>query len=281
MSDYKMIMIAFAICMLVAGVYAFLNMKIGGPENTSPIPTVALSQEEEAQLRQQGGERLRALQERRAQAERAEKPRIYERYSDNFVPEPTWPESADDMQLIEPDDRNVRPFFIDRYEATISQRRAWSVEGLTPTTKLKYQDAVDACHAAGKRLCREREWRIACRGGSTRPMGFNRPDLLMDVCDFARSKGYDANDYVNKNNSHPACVVSTVNLHHMMGNVTEFVEGPQRKTLVVGLAYYDQHIRDKARYMRESCEITVHGPGKYPLTKHNEGLGFRCCRDAR
>ena len=205
--------------------------------------------------------------------------KIYERYIDNTADDQDFTKAQDKMVLIQPD--GMRPFYIDQFEATISKRKAWSVPGLQPTTKLYYQAAKDACRANGKRICMVSEWRAACRGGSSKPFRFPNPEKLIKICDFARSAGYDKNDYVNKNNSHPKCTIPKVNIHHMMGNVVEFAESKNGQVTVLGLAYYDQHIKNRSSYMASACEITVHQPGAYPAGRHNEGLGFRCCRTAQ
>ena len=208
-------------------------------------------------------------------------PMIYERYADNTADDKTFTDNMDVMVQIVPSAPTHRPFMIDVFEATISKRRAWSVPGETPTTKLRYAEAGLACDAAGKRLCTVDEWRIACRGGSTKQRFFNNPDYLLKMCDFARSKGYDKQDFVNLNNSHPRCVTREHGIHHMLGNVAEFVEGPGGQVVVLGPTYYDAHITDKKAYMKAGCEVTVHKAGAYPENQHNEGLGFRCCRDIR
>ena len=74
--------------------------------------------------------------------------RVYENYPGNTVPAPTWSDSADEMVFVSTAGAG---FLIDKYEAVISEQRAWSVANVTPTTKLTFKDAKDACQAAGKR----------------------------------------------------------------------------------------------------------------------------------
>lgn len=208
---------------------------------------------------------------------RGQDQRVYERYKDNYLEQITWPAEADQMVLVQPLSNTMPPFFIDAYEATIADRTAWSVKGLTPTTKLRYSEAIEACKNAGKRLCSVQEWQTACRGGQTTPVLFPNPDQLNQACDFARSKGYDEQDFVNKNDSHPAC--HSNGIYHMIGNVSEFTMD-QRQVAVVGLTYYDAHITDKSNALRQACEIIAIPAGQYPSDRHNEGMGFRCCRNA-
>lgn len=74
-------------------------------------------------------------------------------------------------------------FFIDAYEAsrpdaTIdnvggAEHRACSTPGVLPWTNTDYVEAETACVAAGKRLCTEAEWELACAGtaGDVYPYG--------------------------------------------------------------------------------------------------------------
>ena len=53
---------------------------------------------------------------------------------------------------------------IDAFEASIVEGAAASVAGVAAATGVTWQDAHEACTAAGKRLCSEEEWMIACTG---------------------------------------------------------------------------------------------------------------------
>jgi len=193
----------------------------------------------------------------------------------------TWADEADRMVLVDID--GVRPFFIDQYEATISENLAWSVAGLQPTTKITPKVAMESCAAAGKRLCTTQEWRIGCRDGKTTPHLFQNTASLLQHCDFGRSKGYDKNDYAGKNNSHSACRMPRLNLHHMIGNVAEMTQGANGKIAAVGVTYLGTSyygaafVGDPHRAMRMACEYTI--TNNYPMNRFNQGMGFRCCRD--
>ena len=208
---------------------------------------------------------------------------IYERYADNIV-EQDWAEEDDKMVLVNPG-KNIRPFYIDQYEATIVNKRAWSVAGTTPTTKLTPVNASDACRAAGKRLCTTAEWRVGCRDGKTTPHLFKNTTSFLKYCDFGRSKGYDKNDYANKTDSHPSCTMPRLNLYHMVGNVAELTQGPGGKYAAVGMTYLGTTYYgaafsgDPHGAMKMACEYTI--TDNYPRSRHNEGMGFRCCRDVR
>lgn len=206
----------------------------------------------------------------------------YERYANNTVGNQSWPEDADQMVRVRPDNGHP-PYFIDKYEATISKQRAWSVPGQNPTTKLSFLDAQNACRAANKRICTTEEWRIACRDGGTKPVLFQRTDIMLKNCDFGRSKGYDSQDFPNKTDSHPNCVAPKLRLHHMYGNIVEMTEGQNGKVTVLGMSYLGTHYYGQAfserphDAMRNACEYTV--MDNYGTRRVNEGLGFRCCRD--
>ncbi len=226
--------------------------------------------------------------EEAAQKEQATKDFVYKidprRFDQNPNPvaiSEKWTNDKDVMVLIQPKTSKLKPFYIDAYEAVISNYRAWSVPGQMPTDKLRPVDAQVACQAAGKRLCKYYEWQTACRGGEIQKKPFTNATTLMKTCDFARSNTYDKNDYVNKTDSHPNCTPHGAPIHHMLGNVSEFVEDQSGRVMIVGLTYYDGKMRDKPTAMRNGCERIVAGGGQYPAERFNKGLGFRCCKDAQ
>ena len=209
-------------------------------------------------------------------------PRRFDQNPNNIAAKEKWGNDKDVMVLITPKDTRVKPFYIDAYEALISNYRAWSVPGVVPTDKLRTADAQVACQAAGKRLCHVTEWQVACRGGTTQRRPLRNTTELLKKCDFARSKGYDRNDYVNKTDSHPQCTPHDgYPLHHMLGNLSEFVEDRRGRVMIVGLTYYDEKISNKPLAIRNGCDRVVASGGQYPPERFNKGLGFRCCKDAR
>lgn len=205
--------------------------------------------------------------------------KTYERYKDNYLTEPEWEADADKMVLVQPNSPELKPFLIDAYEAVIADRTAYSIAGQTPTTKLRYDEAKEACKKAGKRMCTIKQWQTACRGGRTTYAVFPDPEYLAKNCDFARSQGYDANDYPGKTDSHPQCHINGI--YHMIGNLSEFAQDEEGNVAVLGLTYYDAKMRNKNRALEKACERIVIGAGKYPANKHNEGMGFRCCIEAK
>lgn len=204
------------------------------------------------------------------------------RPADMTAKEENWsPETHDMMVLIKPRDGRMRPYYIDAFEAFISNYRAWSTPDVYPTDKIKYNSAITACEMAGKRLCTEAEWRTACRGGITTPVAFNNTNEILQYCDFARSSAYDRQDYVEKTDSHIACTPPGLPIYHMIGNLAEFVYGPNNQIMLVGLTYYDGKIKNNQTAVTQACERTVANPGQYGAEQFNKGTGFRCCKDAR
>lgn len=209
-------------------------------------------------------------------------PRRFDQNPNNIAAKEKWSADKDVMILVTPQVKNMKPFYIDAYEALISNYRAWSVPGVVPTDKLRSIDAQVACEASGKRLCSITEWQTACRGGLNQRNPYRNPNEWLKKCDFARSAGYDRNDYVNKTDSHPQCTPhGQYKIHHMLGNLSEFVEDRSGRIMIVGLTYYDANLSNKPLAMRNGCMRTVSSAGQYPEGKYNKGLGFRCCKDAR
>ena len=204
-----------------------------------------------------------------------------QRKNNDIATKEKWDEKTDVMVLVKPNSPAVKPFYIDAYEAIISDYKAWSVPGQIPTDKIRYKNAEVACLAAGKRLCTIEEWQTACRGGRTSQIAFKDPDLLLKNCYIATSKGYDQTDYLEKTDSHPQCSAPGLPIYHMIGNVAEFVKDPKTGQVAsLGLTYYDARIKNNVRVLRYACDRVVAPPGRYPAGKFNKGMGFRCCRDA-
>ena len=203
--------------------------------------------------------------------------RTYERYPGNTVSQTDWKYNDSQMVYIQPDGNAVAPFLIDRYEATIADRVAWSMPEQRPTTRLLYKEAQEACHNAGKRLCTTNEWQVACRGGRTLPYYYRNTGALKEYCDFARSNGYDHEGEPSKTNSHPQCKTRQ-GVHHMIGNLAEMTTGSRGGVVIMGMTYYDQHYKDPDNALRQACEHHVFSEGQYSQSRYNEGIGFRCCK---
>ena len=92
-------------------------------------------------------------------------------------------DAPDSVIGIDTNADNFPDFFIDAYEASRpdatvdsaggAEHRACSTPGVLPWASLSWDEAEAACTAAGKRLCTEAEWELACAGtgGDTYPYG--------------------------------------------------------------------------------------------------------------
>ncbi|HIF25920.1 MAG TPA: hypothetical protein EYQ41_07120 [Micavibrio sp.] len=212
---------------------------------------------------------------------KSDKREYAQRPNDDTASREGWTQEDDIMILVEPNSSSVAPFYIDAFEATISDHRAWSVSGQYPTDKIKFDNAATACEAAGKRLCYTHEWQAACRGGYTQPVAFQLTDMMWNNCYFAKGKPYTETDRVETTDSHIECTPSGLPLFHMVGNLAEFTQSTSGQQTVVGLTYYDVHLKDKMGALKQACEAVPFPAGSYPRTKYNKGIGFRCCMPAQ
>ncbi len=149
--------------------------------------------------------------------------------------------------------------------------------------------ALEACRAAGKRLCREEEWVTACKGerGTKHPYG---PEYRHGACNVFRSEHpahvlhgnaseglsdprlnqvtHEGAALLRETGGSPLCrsVWGSDAIYDMVGNVDEWVDDPGG--MFLGGFY--------SRATRNGCEskITAHPTGYFDYS-----LGFRCCAD--
>ena len=170
-------------------------------------------------------------------------------------------------------------YCIDRYE--------WpNREGATPTVVVSWNEAADLCRRAGRRLCTEDEWTLACEGPAMLPYpwGYERDATTCNI--DHHNQAYDSetitgNDRARANEAaalvsqarpsgtYPRCE-SPYGARDMTGNVDEWAVSrtgdPHRSVLKGG---YWGRVRTRCR----------------PATRrHDEGfryyqIGFRCCAD--
>jgi protein-disulfide isomerase/uncharacterized membrane protein len=172
-------------------------------------------------------------------------------------------------------------FSIDSFEGSLDETgKAVSVVKAVPGIAMSWYAAKDACEAAGKRLCTEREWLTACQGalaqdddgdkryaddkmeGSLYPYG---PIHRIDRCwDKHAHHGYRP-VYTGQ---HPGCV-SADGVYDMTGNVAEWVVDAKGRQILMGGAFDSK--ADKARCYEYS---DVWGKGYAAVS-----TGFRCCKD--
>jgi hypothetical protein len=173
----------------------------------------------------------------------------------------------------------TKHFCIDRYE--------WpNRAGENPIVMKTWYEAKDACAAAGKRLCGDSEWTVACEGQDRLPYPYGY-DRNADSCNIDKphpdvnEKALGSNDpkirdaeakrlwQGEPSGSRSSCV-SPYGVFDMTGNVDEWVVNESGQPFKSGLkGGYWGPVRDRCRPM---------------TTVHNEGfsfyqIGFRCCGD--
>ena len=155
-------------------------------------------------------------------------------------------------------------FMIDTYEASrINATSATAGTGVTracnygnslPWNNVTYEDALNACLDAGKRLCTKDEWMAAC--GAAYPYGAT---YQSGVCN-------DSNGIETSQTGAKSGCKTSAGVYDMSGNVAEWVEGG---TLMGG------------GYNSSSTEVMctsakVMGAN---TTSVSQNMGFRCCMD--
>lgn len=170
-------------------------------------------------------------------------------------------------------------YWMDTFEASLDdQGRALSQPDRDPATRMSWYRAREACDAAGRRLCTEREWIGACQGaravdddgdgsfaddfveGTVFPYG---DAYQPDACWVQDPRGTPV-----RTGSLPACR-SEQGLYDLVGNQEEWVGATEETAMLMGGSY--ETPADRARCNRRSERF---GPGfSAPRT------GFRCCSD--
>jgi sulfatase modifying factor 1 len=172
-------------------------------------------------------------------------------------------------------------YCIDRYE--------WPNQpGVKPVVAVDWNQAKDQCASAGKRLCGDTEWTLACEGSERLPYPYgyvrnaeacniDRPYIMPDDAKWKNPKTRPQEiarlDQRTPSGALDSCV-SPYGVFDMTGNVDEWVaneKGKEKeKPYVSGLkGGYWGPVRDRCRPM---------------TTDHNQWhngyqIGFRCCDD--
>ncbi len=186
----------------------------------------------------------------------------------------------------------VLSFFIDTYEASrpdadsvlpgVAEHRACSSPDKQPWVNVSWTEADAACTAAGKRLCTEEEWELACAGTADNmfPYGNDYDDEACNGKDYnPNCSGEDVDlalptgtDYGCPPPGDNACE-SEFSAFDMSGNVEEWTA--------------TQVLLDPPSYQVRGGSFDSVGLGltcQFDFTVLTESasapfLGFRCCRD--
>ncbi len=144
-----------------------------------------------------------------------------------------------------------------------------------PVVGKNWLEAKAICEARGARLCKEREWELACEGPdmSPYPYGFARDSATCnhDRTDLGGAE-WKLRDHRRPAVDFPNCV-SPFGIHNMVGNVDEWVErenmsAPYRSALRGGWWLPG----------RNRCRAATLG---HDESYQGKQVGFRCCADAR
>jgi hypothetical protein len=172
-----------------------------------------------------------------------------------------------------------------------TRARAVSQRGVVPQGYLSKPTAKAACEAAGKRLCRLAEWRIACRGERDMPFPYGSsyrdracnvhlPHHGAAILWGDASRGHwdprinqlevEGAPLLKPTGETPACrsAWGDDGVYDMVGNLDEWVDDPATKGTFVGGFY----ARDTVR----GCDAKV---TEHPGVFFDFSTGVRCCKD--
>ena len=163
---------------------------------------------------------------------------------------------------------------IDRYEASRPDAgyddpgeedvAAQSVSGVLPWTDVSWFDARAACELAGKRLCFQDEWRLACSAGGTQeyPYGPAYSPLACNGFDYGALELLPTDDL-------SGCQGGYEGIFDLSGNAREWVDSCQDDECLTAGGFYTS----PADFL--SCSA-------FSLFDNWRGfgqVGFRCCMD--
>jgi hypothetical protein len=170
-------------------------------------------------------------------------------------------------------------YCIDKYEYP-------NKAGAQPVVMKTWYEARDTCKAAGKRLCGDSEWTLACEGKERLPYPYgltrnkdacniDKPHPAVNERALANPRLRDAEVarlWQGEASGSRAQCASPYGAMDMTGNVDEWVVNEKGKPFKSGLkGGYWGPVRDRCRPM-----TTAHGE-EFSYYQ----VGFRCCADAR
>ncbi|MCB9475599.1 MAG: SUMF1/EgtB/PvdO family nonheme iron enzyme [Deltaproteobacteria bacterium] len=156
--------------------------------------------------------------------------------------------------------RPVEAFCIDRYEYP-NERMA------LPRAKVNYIEAVELCRKAGKRLCREDEWELACAGPAARAYSYGVEKEPWRCNTDGVETGSD--EFLAASGSHPGCR-NAYGVYDLNGNLSEWVD----KRVNGNGAVVRGGTMWRAEYGQSCYSRHRHG-----TTERWVDDGFRCCAD--
>ncbi len=200
-------------------------------------------------------------------------------------------------------------FCVDRYEGSLvevlpsGQERAYpfyqgveghtvravSAPGVKPQAHISERQAMDACRASGKRLCKPQEWRTACMGPEKTTWGYGAQKEDSRCNDHGRSpigviypqagrpnwgwnqlndeKLNQVEGTLAETGAHSGCT-NGYGVFDMVGNLHEWVDDPAGT--FQGGYYQDTHLNGDGCGYRTTAHNAVY---------HDYSTGFRCCAD--
>lgn len=173
------------------------------------------------------------------------------------------------------------------------QMRAVSRPGVVPQAYISGEQALRACRASGKRLCRADEWESACRGsakttfpyGNQRRAGACNDDVraVHPVSEIAQLLNVSRDDMWRDMMNSPLInqleggllptgertfCTNDYGVYDMVGNLHEWIDDPEG-TFRGGYYMDTTHNGDGCTYDTEAHDFTY----------HDYSTGFRCCAD--
>jgi len=159
---------------------------------------------------------------------------------------------------------------IDSYEASSGAAGAQSVAGVRPWVNINRNEAGAACVAAGKRLCANGEWQLACSGGVGLAFPYGATFSAGTCNDI--NPGYCKKDGtgVAATEAHSSCEGGFAGIYDMSGNVWEWVEDGDATTAMLFGGSVDG--------CQDPLLLSCTTGASRERTLRYKAIGFRCCK---